>query len=397
MVSIASDDCGIERSLHNNVKLAQKDGAKFSDDLCLKCVKAYLCLEAPPESFGKLLIRLPWDCLVPIQPFQLAVSGDHITISSHDAGLTSGCIARMEAILELFNLANKFAEHRRTSPWSLIAPNPELLSYIVQRQGARDAQLERLIAYGDVETLMLRTFLNTRAYDYRLQSSNLETGQALSYPVLMPVLDLMNHHIYGAFYRDLGKAEGSGLTMSRSAPLAGSECFACYGPYDSFDTWLSYDFVDGRVPFVCSVAMTIELPHLRTIRMGKFAKSRAKTVSPVSVTDLFYVPNVLARRGNEIEIASVLIPGPEHPTALRRALRHLITEMSPGDPRQNELVLHAEEHIIAANRSYYSKLSAFLKTLRLTDPLHQPILDNFVRLCELQLARIQTYVACAEG
>jgi len=397
MVSIAADDWDIERSLKKNIDLAQRDGAEFSDDLCLRCVKGYLSLEAPPESFGKPLIHLPWDCLVPIQSFQLAVTADHISISSHDAALTGGCIARMEAILELFNLAGKFAAHRRASPWSLIAANPELFSYIVQRRGAIDPKFDRFVACADEKTLMLQTFLNTRAFNYELEISNPEHGQTLPYPVLMPVLDLMNHHIYGAPYRDQKDAEGRGLTMSRSAPLAGIECFACYGHYDSFDTWLSYDFVDGRVPFVCSVAMRIGLPHLGTIRMGKVAKSGAKTGSPISVTDLLYVPKVLARRGNDIEIASLLIPGPEHPTALRRALRHLITEMSPGHPRQNELVLHAEEQIIATNRSYYSKLSAFFKTLNLTDPLHQPILDNFVRLCELQLARIQTYVACAEG
>jgi hypothetical protein len=395
MVSIEADDWSIERSLQKNIELAERDGAEFSDDLCVKCVKGYLSLEAPPESFGKLLIRLPWDCLVPIQPFQLAVAGDHISISSHDAALTSGCIARMEAILELFNLANKFAEHRRASPWSLIAANPKLLSYIVQRQGAHDANLERLIACGNVETLMLQTFLNTRAYDYRLQSSNLETAQALSYPVLMPVLDLMNHHIYGAPYRDQKDAEGRGLTMRRSAPLAGIECFACYGPYDSFDMWLSYNFVDGRVPFVCSVAMTIELPHLGTIRMGKVAKSRAATA--VSMTDLFYVPKVLARRGNDIETASLLIPGPEHPTALRRALRHLITEMSPGHPRQDDLVLHAEEQIVATNRIYYQSILPLLRTIPPNDPLQKPIVDSFIQMCELQLARIQVYTACAQS
>jgi hypothetical protein len=301
----------------------------------------------------------------------------------------------MEAILELFNLAGKFAGHRRSSPWSLIAAHSELSSYIAELWGGRDAALERLIAYDDVERLILQTFLNTRAYNYRLQSSNLKTGQALSYPVLMPVLDLMNHHIYGAPYRDLGKEEGRALAINRSAPLAGIECFACYGPYDSFDTWLSYSFVDGRVPFVRSVAMTIELPHLGTIRMGKIARSRAAT--PVSVTDLFYAPKVLARRGNNIETASLLIPGPEHPTALRRSLHHLITEMSPGYPWQNDLVSSAEEQIIAANRSYYSKFLGFLKALHLKDPLHQPILNSFIHLCELQLARIQTYVASAEG
>jgi hypothetical protein len=82
--------------------------------------------------------------------------------------------------------------------------------------------------------------------------------------------------------------------------------------------------------------------------------------------------------------------------ALRRTLRFLIAEMSLGHQRQQVLVFSAEEQMIAANRSYYSKLLALLKTLRPRDPLLQPTLDNFIRLCELQLARIQTYIACAE-
>jgi hypothetical protein len=398
MVSIAADDCDIARSLQKNIDLAEQDGAEFGDDLRLKCVEGYLSLAAPPETVGKLLIRLPWECLVPIEPFQLIVTGDHISISSHDAALTRGCVARMEAILELFNLAGKFAEHRRTSPWSLIASHPELLSYIAQRQGASDPVLNRLIACGDDKTLMLQTFLHTRAYDYKLDNANLDNGPTLQYPVLMPVLDLMNHHIYGARYRDVSDPVGRALTMSRSAPLAGNECFACYGPYDSFDTWLGYDFIDGRASFVCSVAMTIELPRLGTIRLGNFVRPRARSDLPDSLRDAwFYIPKLRGRKGNHLQVSALLIPGPQAPAALRRALQFLIAEMSPGHPRQRDLAMQAEEQILIANETHYRDLMAFLRSLCPDEPLHRPIVDNFVQICELQLARIEAYRICAEA
>src|SRR5690348_9449524 len=104
MVSIAAHNRDVEESLQRNIKLAEKDGAEFSDDLLLKCVDGNLSLEAPADSAGKALIRLPWGCLVPLRSFQFSVADDNIVVSSHDEGLTSSCLARMEAILELYNL-----------------------------------------------------------------------------------------------------------------------------------------------------------------------------------------------------------------------------------------------------------------------------------------------------
>jgi hypothetical protein len=92
MVSIAADDRDVERSLQKNLKLAEKDGAEFSDDLLLKCADGNLSVEAPPDSAGKVLIRLPRDCLVPLQSFHFSVADDNIV-----AGLTSCCLARMES------------------------------------------------------------------------------------------------------------------------------------------------------------------------------------------------------------------------------------------------------------------------------------------------------------
>ena len=395
MVSIAADNQEIERSLQKLVALSCKDGAQFSGDLVLRCVDGSLSIEAPPESVGEVLIRLPWNCLVPIQPFRLLVANDHILISSYDAGLDSACVARMEAMLELYNIADKFAEHRRRSPLPLIVSHPQLLQYVVQRRGQLNSTYQKLWRSGGEDALLLHTFFNTRVFDYKL-----ETAQDLSYPILMPVLDLMNHHIYGAAYRDDLHAKDRSLIIRRPVPLPGrgNECFAFYGPYDAFDTWITYDFVDGSVPFVCSVAMIIDLPSLGTIRLAGMHKSRAKKDLPASVKDLwFYIPKLLAKGADHLEVASLLIPGPEAPQALRQTLRFLITEMSPGHPRKDDLVRQAEEQILLTNRTYYRNLMTLLRTLSPNDPLQRPTVDNFIRMCELQLARIQVYSACAEG
>jgi hypothetical protein len=85
MVSIAADNRDVERSLLKNLKLAEKDGAEFSDDLLLKCADGNLSVAAPPDSAGKVLMRVPRDCLVPLQSFHFSVADGNIVFSSHDA------------------------------------------------------------------------------------------------------------------------------------------------------------------------------------------------------------------------------------------------------------------------------------------------------------------------
>jgi hypothetical protein len=144
--------------------------------------------------------------------------------------------------------------------------------------------------------------------------------------------------------------------------------------------------------------MTIDLPDLGTIRLTNFDKTRDRRALPPSVSDLhFYIPALLARRTDHIEVGRLLIPGPSAPRALRRTLHFLIAEMSPGHSRQRDLVMEAERQIIAANQAYYRDLLAFLRPLGPQDPLQKPILRDFLHLCELQLARIQNYLCYAKG
>jgi hypothetical protein len=362
--------------------------------LVIKCVDGVLSVEAPPESAGSLLIRLPWDCLVPVELFELCVAGDDIVMSSHEPELGSQSVAHMEALLELYNVTGKLYHHRRTSPWSMLAAHRALLEHIGQRLPSDlSAMFDRFITSEDTNELMLASFLHARVYDYR------ENEKAPSFPLLLPIIDFMNHDLQGAPVQFEEQADGElAASVKRSVPGAstGNECFAFYGLYDSFDTWMSYGFVDETAPFVRSIPMTIELPRLGTLRLANFVRMRPPEQLPTEMRDLhLFVPQLLARHGNHTEVTSLLIPAPQMREALRRILAFLISEMSPGHPQQRDLAMQAERQILDANRTYYANLAARLRSLTLKDPLQRPILDNFGRMCDRQLAHIQNYAAHA--
>jgi hypothetical protein len=391
MALIAADNRDVERSLQKLMMLSEEAGAEFSDDMVVKCVDGNFSIEAPPDCVGQVLIRLPWHSLVPLKPFELSIVNDDIVISSHDPGLTRTSVARMEAFLELYNLTHKLAMHRRTSPWPLVASHPELLAYVARGRGRGAYVISgKLYEPGKENELLLRSFLNSRVFNHKISGQQSAT-QEIFLEVLLPILDSMNHNFHGALY---SRDKDSSLTVARSVPVPemANECFAYYGWHDSFDTWITYGFIDESVPFVCSAPMRLDLPSLGTIQVGHVIQTRAAGEFPESEKDLyFYIPKLLARRESHIEVSSLLIPGPGAPRALRRTLHLLITEMHPGHPRQSDLVLQAEQQIVAANANYYKNLRALLHSLSPKDPLQQPVLENFIRLCDLQLARIQNY------
>ena len=387
MVSIASDDQDIERALRKNVMFAERAGTRLHPGLVIKCIEGRFSVEAPAVGVGETLIRLPLSCLLPVELFTLTVADDQIVLLSHDPTLSREQVALMEALLELYNVVGKLARHRYTSPWSLLASHPRLLTHIGQRLPNDLAlMLDKFYRSGEADTLLLDSFLHSRSFSYPA------TEELPSYSVLMPIIDLVNHHRQGSPVRLEESADNGFLTIARSPPVpgAGNECFALYGLNDCFDTWMSYGFVDRRAPFVRSIPMTLELPEVGTLRLGNFVRIRRPGELPPQLSDLhLFVPEVLAKRRNYTELAALLFPPPNMPQALRRVLDFVIGEMNPAHPRRGELAAQAEAEIIAANRMYYADLLSILQTVR--DHRYRAIVANFVRICELQLARIRDY------
>jgi hypothetical protein len=396
MVLIVADDWDIERCLRKNLALAERAGALLSEDLSVKCINGELSVEAPRDSTGKMLIGLPWDCAIPVELFELSLSDNDIVMSSHEAELTRQSVTCMDSLLELYNLTGKLVTHRRNSPWTFLASHTELWPHI-NRRLANDLveMFNKFLTFRNTDNLTLDSFLHSRVYDFRA------TQDALPFPVLLPIIEFLNHHLQGAPIEFAGEPDDElSFTVKRSvaAPGTGDECFAFYGLYDSFDTWMSYGFIDETAPFARSIPMTIELPRLGTIQLANFVRVRAPEELPPAAADLYpFVPQLLARKGNDIEIGSLLLPGRWAPEALWRTLVFLINEMSPGHPQPRDLAMVAEEQVVAANQAYYANLLASLRSLQPTDSQQCLVRDNFMRMGNLQLARIQHYTGGAGG
>ena len=388
---VVADDRYIEKALQKLIVLLRTAGAVMADGLIIKCVAGNLSIEGPTVRRGAMLTRMPQDCLIPLKAFRLALAGDDIVISCPRSGLKEATVAIAEAMFEIYNLTGKIAQHRRTSPWSLIASHPDLLSYVIPPSRDDFPFSAADIRAKNDANVMLASFLHSRLFSHK------DSEQARPSPVLVPITDFLNHHWKGEPYSyDRHRA----VVMRRSARLAGEgcECFASYGLHDAYDTWLTYGFVDEDVPFVQSLATTLDFPGVGTIGVGQVPLDRESDEMQPSAQDLqFYVPRILGRRGNRLRTGAVIIPGPQAPRALRRALRALIQELGAPRQRRNALAMRAEEQILDANLAYYSELKSCLEGLSANNEVDSAIRANFVRLCEGQLTRLRNYVSYATG
>jgi len=93
----------------------------------------------------------------------------------------------------------------------------------------------------------------------------------------------------------------------------------------------------------------------------------------------------------------VIIPGPQAPRTLRCALRALIQELGAPRQRRDVLVMRAQEQFLDVNLTYYNELKSCLESLSTDNDVHSAIRANFVRFCEGQLTRLQSYSSYAEG
>src|SRR5437879_10772379 len=107
-------------------------------------------------------IKITQDCLVPLKAFQLGLVSDEIMISSPLFRLKSSTTEIAEAMFEIYNLCGKVAQHRQTSPWSLIASHLDLLPYVTPPSRDDLPSSAEDIRSGNDAKVMLASFLHSR-------------------------------------------------------------------------------------------------------------------------------------------------------------------------------------------------------------------------------------------
>ena len=389
MVSIVADNRDVERCLEKILAEARSGGAEFAPSLVLRCVGGDLSVESAPESTEQVLIRLPEETLVPVGLFGLQLQGDDIVIASIDPAVSAKGRTLCESMLELYNLTGKIGWYRRTSPPLFLRSRPELAQLIARSlEEPRRRSFTTPMRDGEENHIVLQRFLGSRWFGF-----SDDTGAAPT-RVLMPIVDLMNHHEHGSPFENAGIEGGRFLRIQRAKkmPREERECFVRYGPYDAMEMLLAYNFVDESASFVRSIPMEITLPGVGMLAIRAMKKKGGKRNVPTAFRDIApYLPRIISKQPNYLEIASLIIPTRVTPQAFRRVLNLLIATLNPGCADRLDLIVQAEEKIVDANKAHYEALKTGLHDVSTDTAGDAEILRGLTRACDVQLEHLRHY------
>ncbi|TAL38962.1 MAG: hypothetical protein EPN97_03220 [Alphaproteobacteria bacterium] len=385
MVAIEADSREIRRAIEKLVNLSTACGAEFSRDVTIRCKQGSLSVASKGgKGKGKDedFIRLPRRSLPRLDHFQFGLDGDELVLAEWSEAAPPLHVQIIDALINLYNLCGKAAMHRRVSPWLLLSEQPELVPILAE--GRDEPVLSHLIErlrLGDISNIAIDTFLLSRLL--RIDKV----------AVLMPVGELVNHSALARPYYFPPNQEGGGVAVRRTQfpERFGDECFVSYGTFDSLDSWLIYNFIEEHANFMRSVPVKIDLPGAGMIRVHAYIAPADHPSPPPELADLSpYLPQVLDRSERSIAVSFLLIPAAQSQT-LRRVLRWVIGQLSPGNPQADALVEMAERQILDKNWAYYEAFRKGLQGVKLKDPDKLPVLDSLSSLCALQLARLIEY------
>jgi|LauGreDrversion4_2_1035121.scaffolds.fasta_scaffold32831_3 hypothetical protein len=247
-LAIASDQQTARELLRQIAQLCARHGAQWHPQLEVDVDHGAMRLLVPPGTTGPL-ISMPTDLLVPIAGAQWSDSADALRLLESPPEATAVQRELLQLHAELYNTTGKLHWWRNQHPARLVDTSPEVAAALEPLKPGHRAQAERSAAEG---------FLATRSFAWR---SDPEQGRRQ--PVLMPLIDLLNHHHQGAPYRIR-----DGAMQIRAAQAGGPECFAHYGHRrDVLDLALHYGHCDSSTPFAHSAPLEISVEGMGRIRV----------------------------------------------------------------------------------------------------------------------------------
>lgn len=399
MAQILSDDPKVTAILKELVAVIRGNNGYFHPGMRIVCEKGQLGIHAlNREMQGQWLMKIPDPCLVPVDAFEWGLSGDAIVIKK-----VSGTVAPLQEkvaglVVDLFNATGKMKQYGAYSLLLRGKNYPELVEMLFKARPGRENTKNEILNYHGDEDFYVRSYLYTR------------TGESKSGDILMPVLDLLNHHVDGAFIdRYSGQEDASGMNDADSegglgvrcrCPVNGSdECFASYGFFkDAHDIFLSYHYIDESISVLRSVPVDIDFGETGALRVLSHIVAPGYKDSrqlPPGIADLwFFMPpvNMNAQPRKTMTLGYLFVPGPNAPFALRRVLALAVRELDRSLPqaRLDEFVLAAENAILDRNLEYYTELREFLQN-SVPAPEDAYFFSMAARLAETQIGRINQY------
>ena len=247
-LAIISDQPTATALLQEIAQLCVGHGAQWHRELQVEVAEGGMRLLAPPGTTGSL-ISLPTDLLVPIGEVQWSSSPDALELLQPPEEATPVQRELLQLHAELYNATGKLHWWNNQHPGRLAETSSDIAASLELLKPGHRAQPERSAAEG---------FLATRSFGWR---PNPEQQQR--HPVLMPLIDLLNHHHQGAPFRI-----DDGAMQVKTKQSGARECFAHYGHrQDVLDLALHYGHCDLSTPFAHAAPLEIDVEGIGRVHI----------------------------------------------------------------------------------------------------------------------------------
>lgn len=117
MTKIISDNKETGETLEKLVSLVLENGGRIDEHVVLKCEDGNLSVHTDSRATNAgPILKLPPECLIPTEAFELTIVDSQLRIDSHAPDLSSARLDLLETMISLFNQTGKLTTHEKNKP-----------------------------------------------------------------------------------------------------------------------------------------------------------------------------------------------------------------------------------------------------------------------------------------
>lgn len=366
---IAAELRDVERAYAALIGLVRAAGGQLHPGLCLHQEGRALWATVDRQALAAAeapLILVPEPLLVPVADLHWRAAS-RLEPTTGLERLSPLQRQVLDQMLELYALTGKLADLPLRLPALALAPGSALALRL--RTGHPPWEPGTLSP--------AEAFLRTRTLGYPAAPLVADAAGPARTPVLMPLVDVLNHHPDGARF----KTRPSGVRVDPWPCGDGGECYASYGYKDAMTLLLQYGYVAREPRFLHSVACELPVPGLgRLVIQGQHHRPHMDLPALEVLADGLSISHI------NLDAA--------RPLRARAILRVLVAGLHPklAGAELDSLAQAAWTAVLHANRGYYQDLLA----LSTAEP-EVPVTAMIAEVARHQLGLLEAIGQAASG
>jgi len=262
MLRVQTENPAVRTVVENTARVLLANGASIRPDVVIHESQGNLSVHCD-NALPSPLFFIPSHLLIPIGDIEWGIGPQLIV--DQTPGLSSTQRELLDLHVQLFNSVGKYRWFCQEFPRGALARYPDVATLF--------SRIEPRFTLGTTPA----DFIHTRILSYKAKSDT----NAARKPVLMPLVDTMNHHSRGTPF----EVDEQGLRVSQFQLEDGGECFVNYGHLrDALQIYSTYGFSDSSVRVATSVPSKVALTNDGFTDFGTLVVRREGSMG--------YLPNI---------------------------------------------------------------------------------------------------------